>query len=133
MKVEVKIDGLSKVERKFDRIRKVLPRRVSETSKEFSEILLRNIQANLSGVEGMPQPRTGETRASWMVVQTEDGVYTVMTNAAWEPRLEYGFYGIDSLGRYYSQPALPHVQPALAETRKSVRPKFMSMLREVFK
>jgi hypothetical protein len=28
-------------------------------------------------------------------------------------RLEFGFTGVDSLGRHYTQPPFPHVQPAL--------------------
>lgn len=36
-------------------------------------------------------------------------------------RLEYGFVGVDSLGRMYSQPPYPHFRPAIAHIEPRLR------------
>lgn len=46
----------------------------------------------------------------------------VGTNAPQARRLEMGFFGTDSLGRHYAQPAYAHFGPALDE----IAPRFMA-------
>ncbi|MEV0446303.1 hypothetical protein AB0I46_46175, partial [Streptomyces spectabilis] len=41
-------------------------------------------------------------------------VAEVGTNAPQGRRLEFGFVGVDSLGRHYNQPPFPHLGPAVA-------------------
>lgn len=41
----------------------------------------------------------------------------VYSDAPQARRLEYGFVGIDSIGRYYRQPPFPHVEPAWRQTQ----------------
>ena len=41
----------------------------------------------------------------------------VFSDAPQARRLEYGFVGVDSLGRHYRQPPFPHVEPAWRKTR----------------
>ena len=45
----------------------------------------------------------------------------VVTNAPQAARLEFGFVGSDSLGRYYQQAPQPHWRPAIAEFVKKYR------------
>lgn len=77
-------------------------------------MLVQLVKQNASGRPG-PNIITGEYRSSIRVV--ERGRYTVAagTNAPQAMRLEYGFVGVDSLGRSYDQPAFPHWAPAKAQ------------------
>ena len=65
---------------------------------------------------GRPGPRrvTGDYTRS-MNAQVSHGpggaVGTIGTNAVQAARLEFGFYGADSRGRYYRQAPLPHWRP----------------------
>ena len=60
----------------------------------------------------------------------------VGTNLPYAPRVEYGFVGVDSLGRRYSQPAQPYMRPALAmnreEINETVRAAILQQLRKAF-
>lgn len=76
--------------------------------------LRRRIQARASGRPG-PRVVTGNYRRSWSAesYSVPDGAaVSVGTNAPQGRRLEYGFNGVDSLGRKYNQPPYPHVGPA---------------------
>ena len=77
------------------------------------------IQRNASGRPG-PRVITGQYRASWDVrMSTEGGQIKaqVFSDASQAGRLEYGFVGVDSLGRHYRQPPYPHVEPAFRQTQ----------------
>lgn len=77
------------------------------------------IQRNASGRPG-PNVITGQYRASWQVrTRVSGGQVTaeVHTDAPQANRLEYGFVGVDALGRHYRQPPFPHVAPAWQQTR----------------
>ncbi|WP_425580769.1 hypothetical protein [Streptomyces thermospinosisporus] len=80
-------------------------------------MLLRvRIQKNASGRPG-PNVVTGQYRASWDVKVTVAGGQVsamVFTNAPQSRRLEYGFVGVDRLGRQYRQPPYPHIEPAFS-------------------
>ncbi|MDX3758165.1 hypothetical protein [Streptomyces mirabilis] len=49
----------------------------------------------------------------------------VFTDAPQQRRLEYGFVGVDRLGRQYRQPPYPHIEPAFQRTR----PDYLEALR----
>jgi len=73
------------------------------------------IRGNASGRPG-PNVITGAYRNSWQTHTRRiphGTICTLATDAPQGRRLEYGFVGIDSLGRHYAQPPFPHVQPAL--------------------
>jgi len=73
------------------------------------------IRGNASGRPG-PNVITGAYRNSWQTHTRRiphGAICTLATDAPQGRRLEYGFVGIDSLGRHYAQPPFPHVQPAL--------------------
>ncbi|MGW7572383.1 HK97 gp10 family phage protein [Streptomyces sp. NPDC054765] len=92
----------------------------TRTITQHHAMLLRvRIQRNASGRPG-PRVITGQYRASWNVrMGTEGGQVTaeVFSNAPQARRLEYGFVGVDSLGRHYRQRPFPHVEPAFRQTR----------------
>jgi hypothetical protein len=74
---------------------------------------------------GRPGPRfvSGDFRRS-IVGDSEVGVGVVFgqigTNAAQGRRLEYGFAGVDVLGRRYNQPPYPYLQPAVPEVEAAI-------------
>jgi len=73
------------------------------------------IRQNASGRPG-PNVITGRYRASWRsetLAIPYGAECTLGTDAPQGRRLELGFTGYDSLGRYYDQPPFPHVQPAI--------------------
>lgn len=71
-----------------------------------------------SNAAGRPGPRiiTGDYNRSISVETGFDGgaiITRVGTNRPQGRRLEFGFHGVDSLGRKYDQPAYAHFGPAL--------------------
>lgn len=85
----------------------------------------RTVQGGASIVRGRasgrPGPRviTGDYRRSinGQVIEHERGriVGQIGTNAAQARRLEFGFFGPDSLGRRYNQPAFAHFGPSVPD------------------
>lgn len=68
---------------------------------------------------GHPGPEivTGEYTTSWFV-EVGGGllapwIVAVSTDQEQWRRLEFGFVGVDALGRYYNQPSFPHIIPAI--------------------
>lgn len=87
------------------------------------------VKARAAGRPG-PRMRTGDyNRSIGLAVGTPDGNPTawVGTNAPQGRRLEYGFVGVDALGRHFDQPPYPHFGPALAESE----PRFLAAIDRV--
>jgi len=91
---------------------------------EYGDILLQTTIQNASGRPG-PNIITGQYVGAMAMVRT--GRYEVgVTNPSPQTnRLEFGFVGVDAIGRHYMQPAFPHFLPALAE----VGPMFSAAMR----
>ncbi|KPI15661.1 protein HK97 gp10 family protein [Actinobacteria bacterium OK074] len=101
--------------------------RTRAITRHHAMLLRVRIQKNASGRPG-PNVVTGQYRASWDVRVTVTGgrvTAVVFTDAPQQRRLEYGFVGVDSLGRHYRQPPYPHVEPAFRQTQ----PAFLEALR----
>lgn len=67
-----------------------------------------------------PNVVTGDYRRTIGVRFTNnrgEHVAEVGTNAPQGRRLEFGFHGVDAIGRHYNQPPYPHFGPAMDETR----------------
>ncbi|WP_406262780.1 HK97 gp10 family phage protein [Streptomyces chartreusis] len=82
-----------------------------------AQTLVKRVQHNASGRPG-PRVITGKYRASWMSDVHRSGpavVGDVGTAAQQARRLEFGFVGVDSLGRHYNQPPFPHLGPAVGQ------------------
>jgi hypothetical protein len=73
--------------------------------------LEKNAQLLLQGVQQRAPVDTGQYRASFHIERERNG-RAVFTGEPYGRRLEYGFVGMDSLGRVYSQAPRPHVNPA---------------------
>lgn len=89
--------------------------------------------AKASGRPG-PNVQTGDYRRSIGIQFYEGGgQFSAMvgTNLPQGRRLEFGFHGVDSLGRAYNQQPLPHFGPALDETETPFVAAVSTMLEEI--
>lgn len=103
--------------KEFERHGLLASARAERVAKHFGELLVQKVRANASGSPG-PEMVTGAYVASIEAdVQINGGIATVNvgTNAPQAYRLEFGFVGVDSLGRQYAQPPFPHFGPAADE------------------
>ncbi|WP_422804693.1 HK97 gp10 family phage protein [Streptomyces noursei] len=85
------------------------------TMRHSAKALVVEVQRHASGRPG-PRVVTGRYRASWQSDVHRAGsvvVAEVGTSAPQGRRLEFGFVGVDSLGRHYAQPPFPHLGPAV--------------------
>lgn len=92
-----------------------LQSRVSAAVSVFSILLAERIQTAASGRPG-PNIVSGNLYGSISVDHDDGGGWggaTVGTDVPYGPRLEYGFYGTDSLGRNYNQPPYPFFSRAV--------------------
>lgn len=90
---------------------------VWNTMNDQALLLNASVKRHASGRPG-PNVITGDYRRSWNTRRSggnTNPTWTISTNKPQGPRLEYGFYGVDSLGRMYHQAPLSHVQPAVDE------------------
>jgi len=97
---------------------KDIDKKVQSLVRHHGQLLRTRTMAKASGRPG-PNVVTGDYRRSWQLEFKGSGASsksTVGTNAPQGRRLEQGFYGMDSLGRVYSQPPFPHAGPAFDET-----------------
>lgn len=81
---------------------------VNAVTTHYAEVLKLAIQA-AAPVE------TGQYRDSWYIEFVMVGdvlLASVQTDEPYANRLEFGFIGLDSLGRSFNQPPQPHVGPA---------------------
>jgi hypothetical protein len=97
--------------------RMALPRlqeRTRDAVRNFTPLLAERIQTAASGRPG-PNIVSGNLYGSIEMTQqsSEWGEATVGTSVPYAQRLEYGFYGTDSLGRNYSQPPYPFFSRAV--------------------
>ncbi len=96
----------------LDEFLKEMERGWKDVHEKTNEFLLEEIRKNASGRPG-PDVVTGVYRDSWGI--SGDMVTTRHPAAL---RLEFGYVGVDSLGRDYNQPPFPHVRPALEAAQK---------------
>lgn len=84
--------------------------------RDYSRTLRAEVVRNASGRPG-PRINTGAYVASIRTYRgsgAERFSLYVASNHPAAHRLEFGFVGMDSAGRYYNQPPYPHFRPALA-------------------
>jgi hypothetical protein len=92
---------------------------LAQVTARHGQLLRTRVRARASGRPG-PRRRTGDYRRSITAQagRLPNGTHfaIVGTNAPQGRRLEYGFIGVDALGRHYSSPPLPHFGPSLDDT-----------------
>lgn len=79
--------------------------------------------------------RTGTLRRSIRTQTVRDSATKVTayvgSDVPYARRIELGFTGADSLGRYYSQAARPYLRPALDENRDKLLPEIAAAIKQV--
>lgn len=112
---DVRMEGggplAARLEAGFKGFSRTLPTVVRRNGRE----LQRRVRANASGRPG-PNKITGDYWRSikYRTYKLPSGLTAEVFSAAPQAyRLEYGFVGVDSLGRHYNQPPFPHFRPAL--------------------
>ena len=107
-----------------------LPTRAREITRHHGQLLLTGVKRRSSLPRtGPPGPRliTGDYNRSWNLRMQGNAfvaVASVGTDRPQARRLEYGFAGVDSIGRRYNQPPYPHARPAVFE----IEPQFIAAL-----
>jgi len=95
-----------------------------EVTTEYAKKLQETVRKNASGRPG-PNVISGAYRDSIEFFVEDEMTAGARTGAPQANRLEFGFTGSDSLGRYYNQPAFPHWQPA----RDEIGPQYLAAMR----
>jgi hypothetical protein len=90
---------------------------VNKVVVHYGHLLATRVKAKASGRPG-PNAPTGDYRRSinsQFSHSNGKSIAYVGTNAVQGRRLEYGFNGVDSIGRHYNQPPYAHFGPAIDE------------------
>lgn len=126
MNVGMKVFGHAETASRFVTLAATVGPKTQAVIHTYGMLLQTKVQAHASGRPG-PNAPTGDYRRSIHVEfsgESGSAKATVGTNKPQARRLEFGFVGIDSLGRHYSQPPYPHFGPALDE----IEPDFLTAL-----
>lgn len=89
-------------------------RRINEAVANAAEKLRDRAQAHSRGRPG-PNIITGAFHDSWTFATGPESA-TVANGSVQAARLEFGFVGVDAIGRHYNQPPYPSLGPAVAES-----------------
>ncbi|KIF66290.1 hypothetical protein HY68_36935 [Streptomyces sp. AcH 505] len=118
---------------RLDQAADALPSAIRGRVQHAGELGRGMIRANASGRPG-PNVITGHYRASWQT-QTRSlpngAECTIGTDAPQGRRLEFGFTGVDSIGRYYDQPPFPHVGTAIPAIEAALQAGMRNAVEEV--
>ena len=87
------------------------PKARAALRKEMQQVVEKNALAMFQELQATSPKDTGQYAASWFFSMSGNTAY-VMNAQPYGFRLEYGFVGVDSLGRHYAQAPQPHIRPA---------------------
>ncbi|NIN66324.1 MAG: hypothetical protein GTO63_16865 [Anaerolineae bacterium] len=132
MTMKMELSGLRRLTRKLRTTARVVPQEMVSLRDQEAERLLDLTIRNASGRPG-PNIVTGDYVSSFYIKKSFLNFH-VTNDSPQTHRLEYGFYGTDSLGRVYNQPPFPHMRPALQavvpEYKKNLRGLVVQVWRE---
>lgn len=107
------------VAREFKFASATAAQRAQRVMRHHGALLLMRLIRNASGHPG-PQIVSGDYIDSFHVDYVGSNQWQARLRAyntqPYSDRLEFGFTGVDSKGRYYDQPPFPHFGPAIAAT-----------------
>ena len=83
-------------------------------TQEYGKVFQQAVKRNASGPPG-PNVVTGQYVGSIQPFSEDQYTAGAETSAPQAARLEFGFVGVDALGRHYAQPPFPHWRPAIDE------------------
>ncbi|MFF6903511.1 HK97 gp10 family phage protein [Streptomyces hydrogenans] len=111
-----------------------LPDTIADAVRHTAMVGIGHIRANASGRPG-PNVITGRYRSSWTATGRlipYGAECTITTDRSQDYRLEFGFVGVDSLGRRYNQPPFPHVGPAIPIIEATLKSQIRHAVEEAF-
>ncbi|MFF8840461.1 HK97 gp10 family phage protein [Streptomyces sp. NPDC015130] len=111
-----------------------LPDTIADGVRHTAMVGIGRIRANASGRPG-PNVITGVYRSSWQAEGRRipyGAECTIGTRQPQGRRLEFGFHGYDSLGRFYDQPPFPHVGPAIPVMEGVLKDRMRHAVEEAF-
>lgn len=114
--IDISVNGAALVAQGLVADGPVTVARWNSVTKMYGQLLLTGILRHASGRPG-PNAPTGHYRRTWSV-EFHGGTNPeaiLGTNAPQGRRLEFGFPGVDALGRHFNQPPYEHVRPAVDE------------------
>lgn len=114
MKISAEVTGQAAQMRAELAKRAVRARRINEAVGRAAEKLRGRAQAHSRGRPG-PNIITGAFHDSWTYAAGAESA-TVANGSVQAARLEFGFVGVDAIGRHYNQPPYPSLAPAVAES-----------------
>lgn len=118
MSITITVTGAEALIDKFQRYPGALNNNLDRAFASFGVDLLATCKRHASGRPG-PNIITGEYVGNMRLtlkLAAEHREVWVTNGSPQARRLEYGFYGVDSLGRVYHQGPFPHMRPAFIET-----------------
>ena len=117
MVYELRVEGVEETARNLARAGVFARQQQLSLAHEFGARMQAAVRGRATGRPG-PRVVTGHylTTILYLVQATAGGAEAVVySDAPQAQRLELGFYGTDSLGRSFSQPAYSHFRPAYDE------------------
>lgn len=131
VKVTIDLTELNLFNKKMDRFGEMFMPELERLMARSADDLLETTKDYASRRPG-PVIQTGQYVSSFESNYGPDW-FMVWTSAPQAKRLEYGFYGTDSLGRVYYQGQYPHLVPALREVADRTVRKIHRLTDEVWK
>lgn len=109
--IEIRIEGDTRVARILEKMPALIGKKARKVKQEQAQALRRNVQMHIQR-QGLVE--TGGYLRSITVL---DG--SVTTERPDATRHEYGFVGVDALGRHYDSPPRPHWRPSIEMVKRS--------------
>ena len=120
-----KLTGGSKVQSNLRALESRMRAAQKAAVREGGRVVVRKAKRSLDSPGYPPVTRTGNLKRSTKILGVEDKGYDVVcyigSTAVYAPRLEFGFTGVDSLGRAYNQPPYPFLRPAMGLSQKEIQ------------
>lgn len=113
--VDIEMTGLDKVLIRLQRVRRGVGPAMLKTSEVNAHRLRTLIQQHIRALDIV---ETGAYLRSWSVFRVGKVGYSVGTDRPDSNRHEFGFMGVDSLGRTYHQAPRPHRRPAMEQSKR---------------
>jgi hypothetical protein len=119
MKIFMDLSETKKLNKKLKKRPAEIRRRLDELPEQAEDFLMESLVINASGPPG-PNVVTGQYVANFTtILEKHKGGFVLgaENRSPQAARLEYGFFGVDSLGRNYAQAPRPHFRPSLIMTQ----------------
>lgn len=135
--IGVKIQGTEDLKKTFERLSDGLQGDFLETATRAGALPVLN-QVRITVPEGGRTPyKAGDYRKSFEMVTTKKTParceVQIGTDRPQARRLEFGFVGRDTLGRFYNQAPRPHIRPAFDENVQNAQNELRAAMEDLLR